>query len=359
MRLPLRGPRVLVGGALLASLLATACGPSVPVAVGIKDVPLDILVGREDTPAAPGAAPAIPSIVQFPQLLTGSSVVSYIDRYKQWTPPPLAASAPPVCPSLDPQTPSLAAADPEVSTTAPNGTWLFRQSGSAGSGTAYPVPSQAYRAIAGAAATGTGTWQFYEAAGDLFGLPAAEMQFTASNGGSGPATPLVSPTSEVGLGYLWLLTQDGHLILFNFSTPLKMLATPAQRNIPYNPDPNNPALPTVNGSWTSSASDARDGSNMTIQATNLGIVRDNVCGTPVNAWQVGATITITSTQQYSGAIPTPAQTNLTLSGTYDVATGLGGMIVAESLNCSGTLAGKPYTCNNFTATLASSHPVKR
>jgi hypothetical protein len=96
---------------------------------------------------------------------------------------------------------------------------------------------------------------------------------------------------------------------------------------------------------------------MTIRATDLGVVRDNVCGTPINAWRVSATLTLTSTNEYSGAIPTPAQTNVTLTGTYDVATGLGGMIVAESLNCSGTLAGQPYSCSNYTATLSSTHPV--
>ncbi len=350
--------RAAVPALVLVPLLLSGCGPSVPVAVGVKNVPLDILVGRDTAQkhTQPAEAPPMLSIPALPPLLTVGGDSSPV-QYLHWTPPPLADSLPPICPTVDPLKASLAPADPTIATTATKGLWLYNQGGQAGwSTTPGTVPPQELRGIY-AASGGAGAYSFGQFGG-ILGLPATSSAvFNANDGSSGPSTPLVSTSAQLGLHQLVVIA-PGAIFLYQPSQPLELLAMPAEKNITYQPDPNNPALPTLTGSWNATAADPLDGTAATISATNTGIVRDNVCGTPLDAWRVQATLRLVGTLAYQGSTLMPATTNLTITGTYDVATGLGGMIVGESVSCSGTVAGQPYTCNGYQASLASAKPLQ-
>jgi hypothetical protein len=97
---------------------------------------------------------------------------------------------------------------------------------------------------------------------------------------------------------------------------------------------------------------------MSIDATDVGRVRVNACGTPVDAWKVQATVTLVGTQVTTSSGTVPAATNLTMNVTYAVATGLGGLIVdwAEKTTSGFTLGGAPFSLDGE-ATLASPTPA--
>lgn len=354
--------RVLAAAMVGVPLLTSGCGPSVPVQLGMKNVPLDIAVGKDTAlkPRPPASAPpvaeALPAFAPVITPVTPAPTPGFVP------PPPVVVGSGVVCPELDPTRASPAAATPEVEGPATDGRWRFMSQGQDTlNGAATALPSINVRTISAALGGTQGSYTFAEQ-GVVFGFPNATSTYAASNSTSAPANPLVSPTSFVGLTSLQIQAQGG-LVTFQSPKPLKLLSTPAQPASAYSPDPNNPALPNTTGTWTDTQTDAQDGSAMTIQGTDNGTVRVNACGTPVDAWQVHATITLTgSTVQY-GPVSLPGKTELTFDVTYAVATGLGGMIVAEQVKTlpnsdgtAGTLAGSSYS-SSTTSTIAAPQPV--
>ncbi len=347
-------------------LLTSGCGPSVPVQLGMKNVPLDITVGN-DVPTKPPAAhgPTAPPVDQaLPVFAPVVTVAPAQPAVQNFTPPaPLVVGSGVVCPQLDTGKASPAAATPEVDDAASNGVWKFRSSGELSvNGAAFALPPQNTRTISAATEASRGVFTFSET-GVSFGFPGALTQYRASDSTSAPANPLASPTSSFGLTSFTMPLPGGGAWVFQPATPLQLLATPAAQNTTYQPDPSNPAIPNTTGSWNAAQNDAKDGTAMSIQATDLGHVRVNACGTPVDAWQVHAILTLTGTLVQSTAEPAPATTDLTLDVTYAVATGLGGMIVDETVktvaNSDGTaptFAGAGFT-DNTASTISAPQPT--
>lgn len=364
IRLPTLGRRAAAAAAAVVPLLTSGCGPAIPVTVGVKAVPLDILVGRDegaDRPSRPGSPPPVAEALPAVPVLELPSTTENIVRLHDWVPPPPAPSLRLLCPPMDPLRPAAASATPEVVSPAEDGSWPFRQSGTRGFGSVPgPATALAHRLVSVATTTGQGTFAFSQD-GSLFGLPDVSFaHYSASNASSAPATPLVAPASQLGLSRLLVWTPNGFLA-FQPSAPLELLATPAQQDVPYpGGDPTSPKLPATTGRWTGSATDTT-GTTISVDASNLGRVRDNACGTPVEAWRVQATVTIVASLVFSGPslqASQPAATNLSLTVTYDVATGLGGMIVAEVDKGSGTLGGVAYTCDSQ-STVSAPQPESR
>jgi len=354
--------RALAAAMIGVPLLTSGCGPSVPVQLGMKNVPLDITVGNDVAtkppaahgPSAPPVAEALPVIVP--------AVAAPPPPVQNFTPPPpVAVGSGEVCPELDTSRASPAAATVEVDDAATAGTWLNRSSGTLNvNGAAVAMPPQDSWVISAPASSSQGVWDFAEH-GIVLGFPGADAAFHASDSTSGPANPLVSPTSSFGLSRL-TVNFPGGAWLFQPANPLKLLATPTAQTSTYQPDPNNPSIPNATGSWSDAEADAADGTAMTIQATDTGKVRVNACGTGVDAWQVHATITFTGATIQTTAGQSPARTDLTLDVTYAVATGLGGMIVDEQVktlpNSDGSppfFAGVPFS-DDTTSTLSAPRP---
>jgi hypothetical protein len=356
--------RALAAAMAGVPLLTSGCGPSVPVQLGMKNVPLDITVGNDvptRPPVARGGVTAPPVAEALPAVAPLITAVAPPAAPGFTPPPPLVVGSGEVCPQLDHTRASPGAATAEVDSTATQGAWPFRSGGEVTvDGVAYALPPQNTRSVSAAAQSSQGVFDFTET-GDSFGFPGAQTAYTASNSTSAPANPLVSPTSSFGLSS-FLLQFPGGALAFHPATPLKLLATPASAASTYQPDPNNPSIPDTTGSWNDAQSDAQDGSAMSIQATDLGKVQVNACGTPVDAWRVHAVLTLTGTLIATTAGPVAAKTDLTLDVTYAVATGLGGLIVDEVVktvaNSDGStpsFAGAAFT-DNTTSTLSAPRP---
>jgi len=365
--IPVRRLRRRLGcGAMVVVLpfLTSGCGPSVQVQLGMKNVPLNIAVGndtavkppRQGGPAPAPVAEALPAFAP-PTITSAPSTAPTI--YTGFVPPAPSASAD-LCPAMDPTKPSPAAATPEVDGTAVDGVWKFASTGAYSfNGVATSMPTYNFRVVSGAAQTGQGQFGFTQQ-GVALGFVNAPSTYVASNSTSAPANPVAAPTSFFGLSGIAISTPSG-AVIFQPPKPLTLLSTPAQAYGPYQPDPNNPAIPNSTGQWSDAQTDAQHGTTMSIQATDLGHVRVNACGTPVDAWQVQATITITGSEVWT-VTPSPAKTDVTLSVTYAVATGLGGMIVAEKVQTQpnadstpATLGGASYSTSTA-STIASPKP---
>lgn len=355
--------RALAAALVGVPLLTSGCGPSVPVQLGIKNVPLDIAVGNDSKPPVPRGGPAPAPVDQaLPAFVPATTSVAPAAAVRSAAPPPpLVVGSGVVCPELDSTRASPAAATPEVDDEATAGAWPNRNTGTLTiNGAAVALPPQDTWMVSAVGQPSQGVYDFTEH-GTTLGFPGADAVFKASNSTSAPANPLVSPTSSFGLSQL-VVNFPGGAWVYRPANALKLLATPAAQSSTYQPDPGNPAIPNTTGSWNDVQSDPTDGSTMSIQASDLGQVRVNACGTPVDAWQVDATIAITGTTIATSAGPSPATTDLTLHVTYSVATGLGGLIVDEQVktvpNSDGTpstFAGVAFT-DNTTSTLSAPSP---
>jgi hypothetical protein len=359
--------RLLAGAMVGVPLLTSGCGPSVPVQVGMKNVPLDITVGNDvatkpPAPHGPTAPPVAEALPAFAPVITPVSP-SLPPPVPSFVPPALGSGSGDTCPQLDPTRASPAAATPEVEGTATDGTWPIRNDGSVSvNGAAVALPAHDTWVTSSATQASQGVFTFAEH-GVAFGFPGADAAYRASNSTSAPANPLVSPTSSFGLSRLVVnFPGNSGALVFQPATPLKLLATPAQADAPYQPDPSNPAIPNTTGNWTDTESDAQDGTVMTISASDAGFTRVNACGTPVDAWEVKATITLTGATYSTTAGPQPGRTDVTFTVQYAVATGLGGMIVDEHVdmapNADGnppTVGGAPYTAK-YGSTLSAPQP---
>jgi hypothetical protein len=340
-------------------LLTTGCGPAVQVQLGIKNVPLDITVGNQPLresprPEAPAPAPVAEALPAF-SVPIGLPDVVPLPRSSGFVlpPPPPDAVA---CAQLDPTKPSPAAATSEVSNAATMGRWAFRQTGNvtrAGAGAA-PLDTAAVRTVSAARETSQGVFTFSES-GAALGFPDSSADYMASNSTATPRTPLVSPTSRFALARLSIPVIGGSVV-FQPASALTLLSTPAAKASQYKPDPNNPAAPGTTGSWKDSQSDPVSGTTVSIGASDLGSIRVNACGTPVDAWQVQATITVVGTQVSTASGTVPAATKLTMNVIYAVATGLGGLIVQWKETTTGTLAGGAFSLDGD-ATVSAPTPA--
>jgi hypothetical protein len=185
-----------------------------------------------------------------------------------------------------------------------------------------------------------GVFTFTET-GAALGFPDSAADYTSSNSTATPNTPLVSPNSRFALARLTIPVVGGSLV-FQPASALTLLSTPAAKASAYQPDPNNPAAPGTTGSWKDSQGDPVSGTTVSIDASDLGRIRVNACGTPIDAWQVQATITVVGTRVTTSSGTVPAATNLSMKVIYAVATGLGGLIVQWKETSSGTLAGGAF-----------------
>jgi hypothetical protein len=331
--------------ALLLPLLVAGCGPSVPAQIGMKNVPLDITVGNPQTPETrhPGMAAPAPVAEALPAYVIPSGDVAAVApvplHRATFVVPPLPVDTPAVCAQLDPTKPSPAAATPEVANAATLGRWSFRQTGTVtrAGAAATPLDGAAGRTVSNARENSQGVFSFTET-GAALGFPDSSADYTSSNSTATPNTPLVSPASRFALARLSIPVVGGSLV-FQPASALTLLSTPAAKASQYKPDPTNPAAPGTTGTWKDSQSDPVSGTTVSIDASNLGRIRVNACGTPVDAWQVQATLQVVGTRVNTASGTVPATTNLTMNVTYAVATGLGGLIVQWTEKTSGKLAG--------------------
>jgi hypothetical protein len=345
--------------AVALPLVTSGCGPSVQVQLGMKNVPLSITVGSrplQEPPhaGAPTPAPLAESLPAFSVPIIGVAAAP-LSHGATFVLPPPPSDADLVCAQLDPLKPSAAAATTEVSNAATVGRWAFRQTGTVTRGGASaPLDAATVRTVSGATEASPGVFTFNET-GAALGFADSSAGYTATNSSAPPSTPLVSPASRFALARLSIPVVGG-AVVFQPATSLTLLRTPAAQASQYQPDPNNPATPGTTGTWKDSQSDPVSGTTMSIDATDLGQVRVNACGTPVGAWQVQATITVVGTRVTTSSGTVPAATNLTMNVTYAVATGLGGLIVdwAEKTS-NGTLGGAAFAVDGE-ATLASPAP---
>lgn len=338
---------------LLAALpLATGCGPTVPPQLAVHAVPLTNLVLGKPTDVekrpvnrdllatlfAPKGThqPQFGGLPQFPPPLFSGGFPNL--------PPPAA-----VCADLSATAAAVDAPD-EVASTATNGVYSYRTPSAdindGGATSKVITPANGTRTITGAQNPGTGQYAFTETW--LLGPLSFATNIAATNATANPAGGVVAAAaSQVGLSRFQLYSAAPGSVIFSPSTPLILMKTPASGN----------GVTPGYQTWKDAQSDPAHGSSMRIDGAITGKVRVNACGTAIDAWEVQATITLVSappTDAPLGQVGGP--TNLTITATYEVATGLGGQIVQESQQWSGTLDGQSISAD-WKSTLNSPNPA--
>ncbi len=303
-----RSRAVAVALVALAALLS-ACGSTPGVPIGIKEVSGDIVYADRTKPTAPPPVRGADPFPSFPGFLSPPAPRVALPTITT-TPP---TTAPPrACPEDDPL--AVPAEAPAIIPGQPlPGAYRFRQSGSVTSaGRTTPLVAEIDHRVDRVTAGATGAINF-------------DVGITENGATTTTTYSVVRRGAQDGLYLAAIRTNDAiGTSSFTPSSPVQLLPTP-----------------TVKGTRFSSAgTDPLGQVSIVINGTVTGKTRVNACGTPVDAWLV----TVGSEPQ-TGApsrIVGP-QRNVTITGTYAVATQFGGLIVAEDLVLDGTEGGDPVT----------------
>ena len=289
---------------LVVALTGGACGSAPRAPLGIKEVPRDVVYGDRTKPTVPppplGAnpAPAFPGFLLPP-------VVEAVQ-------PPTRPAPAAACPEDDPLA-TPAEATPTIGGQPLPGGYPFRQQAKQvlGNQTTVLPYSSVHRVD------------------NLAPGPGGVVGFDVGIAEAGVTTTTTFQIRRSGVEdglYIAQIRSDGSggTSAFTPSAAVKMLPTPTVRGM----------------RWSSVGTDPLGGITMVINGYVTGKTRVNACGTPVDAWQVEVG-TDPQTGQPSRIVKPSG--DVTITGTYAVATHLGGLIVAEDLTLDGRESGQPLT----------------
>ena len=291
-----------------AALLAGCAAPQRPLHLGFHEVPSNVILGAQPTPAG---LPSAPVVLGAPLPPPPLSVVAL--------PPPVFAPATRTDPVLTvrvPVTPACAPADPlrapsleapaQISAPPAPATYLFRNVGS------YTVsgadarkgrfPAVSLRTVARAAGVPSDfTFDVADSLGDVTTTTTYEV-----------VTSALVPTAVPAGIYLKAVKSARGAQTSTFApSPSLLLA----------------AFPLVRGaSVTSSGVDPVTATAMRFTATVTGKARVDACGTPLDSWTVSLT---------QGTLVSPTE-NLTFTATYALGTQYGGLVLADATAFQGT-----------------------
>lgn len=299
-------PTLVVLLAVLA-VSATACGPDIPIEVGIRDYSTDIVYGAQRQPTAlPPPVPAANPSPGFPGFIVPPPPASAVTSLP---PPPLPTLPPAVvaCPVDDPFDFPAEPATRTIVASPTAGVYTFRQGGTfvVGDQPPRPLPAESLRQIRDVVAdpeSGDLTYDVViESLGDTTTSSYAVRQTTGD-----PSLDGVFLTRVV------TRRADGSADEFTPVSGARIIALPAGPSV----------------SWNDAAIDPLRGSSLVVQGTVVDKGRVNACGTVLDAWTVEVT----------GRLLGPDK-DLLVTATYQVGTQFGGFVLADQVTITGTDGG--------------------
>jgi hypothetical protein len=322
--------------AIVVSGMVSACGPTAPLEVAMREYPSSVDYGSAVTPApstapptsvpapepAPAPVPAQPQL-QLPQASSAPAVVVVI-------------TAPAVCPAAGPLDPAVQPATPE-STSAPQAaTYDWRVSGSltAAGSAPKPFPAKATEQVtnvtsAVASSSGSYTFDVVDSAAGLDGTQTVTTSYEIVPEPAGGEVSGVATTQASGI-YITKVTTTNAVA---GAAPTTFVPTPPILYLPF-PADLNPAP-----SWQVNSADGATVEQYSAQIKGHG--RVDACGKVLDAWHVQIT---------GGSITSPTE-NLQLSGDYFVGTEYGGIPLEDALTYKGTATtGGPTITSTSTRT---------
>lgn len=295
---------------LLLSLLLAACGaPERTLDLGFKEVPSDVVLGAQSSPAPTAGPVAVPpppppSVVTLPP--PPYEIPSTVTEPSP--PPPLPS--PTACPAPDPlQAPSLEA--PSTVTKPPvQAAYVFDNRGTYAVGgpdaRKGAFPTRTVRFFNGITQLSPGTFEYDVS--ERIGETTTTSRYRVATDG-------IAPVQESGL-FLVRMTYrraDGVSATFNPTPPLRITS-----------------LPLVRGATSDqSAVDPQTQTAMSFTSVVEGKARVYACGQPLDTWTVHLT---------KGRLLSPDQ-DLEFDSTYQLATQFGAIVVQDVVAFRGTDAG--------------------
>jgi hypothetical protein len=300
---------------LLVGVLSAGCaGPDRPLSVGFREVPSDVVLGAQSTPAPVAPAPA-PSLLPDLVLPPPPSVVALppptFEVRDPTTPVPVPAPTEAPCSTADPlQAPALEAPS-SIPAPPADAAYLFRNIGS------FEVSgADARRGTFPATSLRTVDLLTVSEDGRLFDFSVAEtlgdITTTTTYRVNQAATPL--PPAAGGPGIYVLRVEsarpDGSRTAFEPTPALQLAALPLERGAVVESRGVDPVTATT----------------MSFTSTVTGKARVDACGEPLDSWTLDLT---------DGRLISPTQ-DLEFASTYAVGTQFGGIVLQETTAFAGT-----------------------
>lgn len=322
----MRSQRKQVVGLVVAATVLVACGqPSSPLAVGVREVRNDIVLGAQGDESEPTVGP----IVTPPPLPPTAVVITVPPPEPRFPPsptmtpslPPSPPPPPPACPEDHPlqaprlESPRADIVPPVEETLSFRNDGTFSLSGANANEGVFTGDSQ--RSVENVLIADNGDF-FYEVRAELGGTVTTttyEVRIEPLDETVSPALGAAALQDDRGI-YIRSVTteaEDGSTSTFSPNPPLLLLP-----------------LPNSNGHLFSARSvDTRSGTTMSYDGTVGEAVRVNACGTPLQGIEVVLT---------NGQILGP-DVNVEFEARYVLATQFGGISIQDEFNIAGTEAG--------------------
>lgn len=288
-------------------LVAAACGgPTVPLEVGGKEIPVDIVLGAQGSPPPPPPAlapnPGFPGFIQPP--------IPRIEPGPQPTPAPLGA-----CPAANPLDPAVLVARKQAPLPPVPATYSYRNRGTfqVGDGPEVAYPRTMTRAVGGVRAIEGDNYEF-DVTTDLASVRTT-TRYRSLNSGLTPDRGLyiVQVTTERASG-TESFTPDTPILLMPFVTP------------EYGTNVEDEIDRYRGEQYRSSGTDPLTQTTMVLEAAIRGKERVNACGRWVDAFDIEVT---------RGTIVGPTK-QIDFTGRYAIATQYGGLVVRDDIRITGT-----------------------
>ena len=318
----------LIGIALVAGILATACGAPPSLPVGVKEYPADIVYGDAAKPEPPPPVPAADPAPAFPGFLAPPA-----PRPNRSTTPPTPPTAPTTtavaaaCPEDDPLVVPEAEAPPEVRGEPTEGNYPFRQHGQAivDGEVVATLPPQAPRRLDNYRQLALSSYRFDVTVSEFEAATSTTYEVARRGAENGLYIAQIRSSDPFGTS------------AFTPSAPVKMLPFPANTGL----------------RWSSAGTDPLHGITLSIHGLVLGKTRVNACGTPLDAWlvEVGEDPQTGQPSRIVGP-----DKSVVITGTYAVGTQFGGLILAEDITLRGSDSGEPVEITT-TATINDHRPT--
>jgi len=323
----------LAAAVLLAAILTAGCsGPDRPLDVGFKEVPSDVVLGAQSTPAppVPGVQAPLPPPPPPFALPPPVSVVALppppfaVPEPSRPAPSPVPQPSRPACPAADPlQAPALEApasiAGPPV-----DAAYLFRNDGTfevsgadARKGRFPQTSLRVVKTVFRRADNALFDVQVAETLGDVtttttYRTTRATAVETAADGTVDPGLYILSVVS----------TREGETAVFNPKPALRLAA-----------------LPLVRGARSEARGiDPETATTMSFTSVVAGKARVDACGAPLDSF----TLELTEGRLLSST------SDLTFASTLAVGTQYGGIVLRETVDFKGIDAGAGISRTNTT-----------
>lgn len=315
---------------LLLIIGLTACGPDIGLTVGVREDPVNVVIGdqRKPSPTAVVLPPPLdnplpsfpPFVIQPPTALVA----------------PVATPLPPTCPNIGPFDYPKVPGTNSISKPPVTAGYDFRQGGKETSGTStYTLPSIDHRTYGNVIPDPTlGPQSFtFDVTQQLFGDKVVTTYLVNPSGSAPtkiPGGPSPAPSSPPGAFIV-----DPRTAGMYISSIVDTKPDGSQTQFsPANAVMLAPFPLTLNASWSSQGADGVHSTTMTVQGQIVSQHdRVDACGTVVDAWRIHLTGNVAD----SHTQPTSAnQPGLSLDNLYEIAPQYGGVIVGEELDEQGS-----------------------